>query len=113
MHMKQFWTTSIVLLGLAVSCGSATAGPCSNEIAQFETAVQQSAKTPYAGPTVTETTGAKLGHQPTPSSVGQAEQQAQSRFADVMARVKALDAQGDRAACMQALTAAKRMFDFQ
>lgn len=60
-----------------------------------------------------ETTGAKLGRQPTPSSVNQAEQQAQSQFVDVMARVKALDAQGDGAACMRALADAKLMFDFQ
>ena len=108
--MKQL---SAFIVCLALGCGSAAAGPCSDEIAQFETAVRQSAKTPYAGPTGVETTGAKLSHQPTPSSVNQAEQHAQSRFADVMAHVRDLDAKGNRADCMQALTDAKLLFSFQ
>jgi hypothetical protein len=110
--MHKTWTLMIGV-SLALGCGSAAAGPCGDQIAQFETTVQQSAKKPDAGPTAVETTAAKLGRQPTPSSVSQAERQAQSSFADVMARARTLDAQGDHAGCTRALAEAKLMFDAQ
>jgi hypothetical protein len=66
---------------------------------------------PGAGPSATETTGAKLGHQPTPASVEAAETIAQSRFASLLANARALDARGKDAACIRALTEAELTFD--
>jgi len=45
--------------------------------------------------------------------VKQAEARAQNSFAEALARAKALDAQGKRAECKQALTEAKSLFDLQ
>jgi hypothetical protein len=99
------------VLGLDVV--AAEAGPCTKKIAQFEKAVRQSAKNPDAGPTGRESLGAKLSRQPTRESVKQAEEQAQETFDQALARAKALDAQGKRAECMQALSKAKSLFDLQ
>jgi len=99
------------VLGLDVV--AAEAGPCAKKIAQFEKAVRQSAKSSDAGPTGRESLGAKLSRQPTRKSVKQAEEQAQDTFDRALARAKALDAQGERAECMQALAKAKSLFDLQ
>jgi hypothetical protein len=56
--------------------------------------------------------GAQIDRQPTPASVKRAQERAQSTFAAALARAKRLDAQGNRAGCTRALTAAKRMYNF-
>jgi hypothetical protein len=103
--------TVSVILGLGIV--AAEAGPCTKQIAAFERSVRASAKNPDAGPTARQTIGAQLGRQPTRSSVKQAEARAQNSFAEALARAKALDAQGKRAECMQALAEAKSLFDLQ
>ena len=101
----------VAILGLGVV--AAEAGPCTKQIAAFEQSVRASGKNPDAGPTARQTIGAQLGRQPTRSSVKQAEAGAQNRFEGALARAKALDAQGKRAECMQALSKAKSRFDLQ
>jgi len=98
---------------LGLDAVAAEAGPCTKKIAQFEKVVRQSAKNPDAGPTGRQTIGAQLGRQPTRSSVKQAEARAQNRFEEALARAKALDAQGKRAECAQALAEAERLFELQ
>ena len=101
----------VAILGLGVV--AAEAGPCTKQIAAFEQSVRASGKNPDAGPTARQTIGAQLGRQPTRSSVKQAEATAQSTFEKALARAKALDVQGKRAGCMQALAEAKSLFDLQ
>jgi hypothetical protein len=91
----------------------AHAGPCSNAIAQFETAVRQSANKPDAGPTARQTIDAQLDRQPTPGSVARADARAQTTFEASLARAKRFDARGNRAGCTRALAAAKRMYNLQ
>ena len=88
------------------------AGPCTEAISRFETAVHRSAATHDVVPTAPQTIGAQLGHQPTPASVGRAEERAQAGFYAVLGRAKTLDAQNDDA-CTQALKQAKQIFDAQ
>jgi hypothetical protein len=95
---------------LALGVASASAGPCTADIAQFENTVRHSAKKPDAGPMGPQTVGAQLGHEPTPDSIKRAEEQAQTRFETTLARAKTLDAQGKGAECGQALSDAKLMF---
>ena len=76
---------------------AAFAGPCTDDITKFETAVRQSAKIPSAGPTTAQSVGAQLSRQPTPESVKQAEDKAQRMFEAVLARAKTLDQAGDQA----------------
>jgi hypothetical protein len=96
---------------LGLSIGSAYAGPCSAEIAQFELAVRQSAGNPNAGPMAPQSIGAQIDRQPTQSSVKRAEERARAKFAATLAHAKRLDARGDRAGCTRALAAAKAMYN--
>ena len=100
----------VIAATLALSIVSAHAGPCSADIAQFENTIRNSARKPDAGPMGQQTIGAQLGHEPTPDSLKQAEDQAQTRFETTLARAKTLDAQGKSAECAQALSDAKLMF---
>jgi hypothetical protein len=108
-------TSAALVIGatLVLGIASASAGPCSADIAQFENTVRNSAQNPDAGPMGRQTTGAQLGHEPTPESINQAEAQAQGRFEATLAQAKALDAQGKSAECAQALSDAKLMFHVQ
>lgn len=108
--MRQLSGALIACTTLALLAGSAQAGPCTDQIAQFEKSVQRSGKNLEAGPTAPTSTAAKLHRQPTAQSVKEAKEAAQSRFADLLARAKDLDAKGDRAACMQALNEAKLVY---
>jgi hypothetical protein len=92
-----------------IACGSAQAGPCSAEIAQFETAIRQSGGNPDAGLMAHQSVDAQLSHQPTLSTVRRAENRLQSKFSARMARAKLLDARGDPG-CTSALRAAKKMY---
>jgi hypothetical protein len=110
-HMtRQTPAIFVIAATLALSIVSADAGPCGANIAQFENTIRNSAREPDAGPMGPQTIGAQLGHEPTPASLKQAEDQARTRFETTLARAKALDAQGKSAECAQALGDAKLMF---
>src|SRR5690348_7136033 len=108
-------SVTVALAGMVTLGGlsSAQAGPCSEDIAQFEAAVRQSANNPDAGPTIGQSIGAQLGRQPTPGSVKQAQERAKAAFEANLARSKRLDARGDRAGCTKALADAKNMYQLQ
>jgi hypothetical protein len=88
----------------------ANAGPCSADIAQFETAIRQSSGNPYAGLTAPQSVAAQNDHQPTIASMKKAEQNLKANFAATMARARRLDARNDRAGCERALSAARKMY---
>ena len=100
----------IICVVLGLSSTFAQAGPCSEDIAQFEAAVRQSANNPFAGLTAPQSIGAQLDRQPTAASTRRAEERLKSKFSATMARAKRLDAQNNRAGCSRALSAAKRMY---
>ena len=103
-------TGPIVCAVLCLNIPVAQAGPCSEDIAQFEAAIRQSAGTPTAWLTAPQSIGAQLDRQPTPDSLKQAQERLQSKFSATMARAKRLDAKGDRTGCTRALSIAKRMY---
>ena len=103
-------TALIVSAVLCLNISVAQAGPCSEDIAQFEAAIRQSAGNPNAGLTAPQSVGAQLDRQPTPDSLKQAQERLKSKFSATMARAKRLDAKGDRTGCTRALSAAKRMY---
>ena len=111
--MRKTPATFVIAATLTLSIASASAGPCSADIAQFENTVRNSAKNPDAGPMGPQTVDAQLGHEPTPESIERAEAQAKTRFEATLAHAKALDAQGKSAECAQALSDAKLMFHVQ
>lgn len=96
---------------LVLSAAPANAVPCTSEITQFEGVVHNSESGPAFGSTAPQSIGAQLGHQPTASSMMQAEKRAQAQFESTIARAKTFAAQGNDAECMQALNDAKLMFD--
>jgi hypothetical protein len=100
--------TVIALLGLIPAF--VHAGPCSDDIAQFEETVRQSAGDPNAGLMARQSVGAQLDRQPTPSSMKRATDRLHAKFSASMARAERLDKQGDREGCMRALAAAKRIY---
>ena len=100
------------LRSLCLYATFAQAGPCSEDIAQFEAAIRQSAGNPYAGLTGPQSVGAQLEHQPTQRSVKRAQLRLRANFAAAMARAKLLDYRGDGTGCNSALSAAKRMYIF-
>lgn len=95
---------------LGLSATFAQAGPCSKDIAQFEAAMRQSANNPNSGLTARQSIGAQLDRQPTVASVQRAEESMKSKFSAILARAKRFDEQGNRAGCMRALAAAKKMY---
>ena len=97
---------------LILNVAPAHAGPCTDEIAQFQLAVRQSAGTD-AGPFGPQSIGAQIDRQPTPASVKRAKKRARSIFAATLARAERLDARGNRAGCTRALSAAKDMYNLQ
>jgi hypothetical protein len=78
-----------------------------------EAAANRSPGNPAAGPTAPQSIGAQLGRQPTPETVQRAEEGAQSRFAAILARAKALDTEGKTTKCTQAVTEAKLMLGLE
>jgi len=99
--------TRVVCIALGIGVTAAHASPCSDEIAQLETAVRQSESNPAAGPTASQSIGAQLRHQPTPESVRRAEVESRAGLDAILTRAKALDAEGKTAECMEVVGTAK------
>jgi hypothetical protein len=112
MRKPQGATASTICAVLCLYATFAQAGPCSEDIAQFEARIRQSAGNPYAGLTAPQSIGAQLEHQPTQQSVKRAQLQLKAKFSAAMARAKLLDSRGDSTGCSRALLTAKRMYIF-
>jgi hypothetical protein len=100
----------VLWAALGLNSTSAKAGPCSADIAQFETAIRQSAGNPVAGLTAPQSVAAQNDRQPTAASMKKAEHDLKAKFAATMAQAKRLDARNDRTGCERALSVAKRMY---
>jgi hypothetical protein len=110
-NLRSYLATSVACAILGMMPVAAMAGPCTQQIAELELNVDHTAANPHAGPTAPETTGARLGHQPTIASVKQAQTEAEARFGARLARANALDSAGDRTGCMRALAEAQRSYE--
>jgi hypothetical protein len=111
--MNRRLFAAFFLSACSLSSAPAHAGPCTNNIAQFELAVGQSVGKPFAGPMAPQSIGAQIDRQPTPSSIKRAEKKAKASFATTLELAKRLDAQGDRPGCTRALDDAKAMYNLQ
>jgi hypothetical protein len=107
---------SLKIMATLVACtsnclayGFAQAGPCTADIAQFESVVRQSGGNPDKGLMAPQSVDAQLGHQPTPGSLSRAENRLHSKFSARMARARLLDEQGNPG-CAVALRAAKKLY---
>jgi hypothetical protein len=66
--MSKLRVTAVLIVGsvLGLSATLAQAGPCSNDIAQFEAAIRQSAGNLNGGMMAPQSIGAQLDRQPRP-----------------------------------------------
>lgn len=83
---------------------NAHAGPCAAQIAQLQKIAQS--KTP----TLPQTSGSQLHHQPTVADVENAQDQAKAAATAALDRARKADAQGDAAACTNALAEFKKLY---
>jgi hypothetical protein len=93
------------IFGLKVA--SAHGSECSDEIARLEALLTRPMVNPAPKPMTPQSIEAQLHRQPTPESVGRAEESAQSRLAAVLARAKTLSAEGKTLECIQSVGEAK------
>jgi hypothetical protein len=88
LRMSKLRVPAVLTVGsvLGLNPTLAQAGPCSNDIEQFEAAIGQSAGNPYAGLTAPQSIGAQLDRQPTPDSLKKTKERLQSKFSATMAK---------------------------
>lgn len=92
---------AVVLLSGTVT---AHAGPCSADIARLQSIVQSQT------PSLPQNPSIQLHHQPTVSDVENAENQARAEAAAALDRAQKADAQGDAAACAEAVAQLKKLY---
>jgi hypothetical protein len=92
-------------IAFALAPQLAEAGPCSSDIAELETAIQQPGIKLPSGPGRQSVTS-----HPTPELARQPDERLQSQLSATVARAKRLDMKGERIGCFGALNAARRMY---
>jgi hypothetical protein len=103
-------------VGINLLCGVEVvyAGPCTTEIARVEQKIRQvQAVSPPGGPgepSLPQSVGAQLHHQPTVRSVEGAESKANAEAVAALDRARKADAAGDANACANALQDAKDLY---
>jgi hypothetical protein len=105
--MRPSATAFVVPIALALALTSAHASPCSDEIANLETAINVSESSPAVVPTGPQSVGAQLHHQPTPQSVQRAEAAPSAELKDIVNRAKVLDAEGKTKECLELVATGK------
>jgi hypothetical protein len=99
-----------LIFGLAPA---AYAGPCTAQISSLERQIKLSASNPEVGPSGTQTVGAQLHHQPTPTTVEHAEVRANADADAALDRARKADAAGDASGCHSALVEARRLYGLE
>ena len=107
--MRRSWSSLIVFVVLAATIGIARAGTCEEEIERLQSEAANASGRTISGPTAPQSVGAQLSHQPTPASVERAQREAESRFADMLARARILGSEGNSTACMQVIRDARQL----
>jgi hypothetical protein len=124
--MKIYWRldalrkTAGKATGFGALCGfifvlpaTAYAGPCTAQINNLEQQIKLSASNPVVGPSGTQTVGAQLHHQPTPTTVEHAETKANADADAALDRARKADAAGDASGCQSALVEARRLYGLE
>jgi hypothetical protein len=112
--MTQFRIALGGAFALLLTAQPGLAGPCTADIDQVQAQVDSRiGAVAGAGPTGTESTAARLHHQPTPGSIAAAEQKLGEGKADeaalaALSRARTADAAGDKDACDRALAEARQ-----
>jgi hypothetical protein len=111
-----FRALTAVAVGISLLGGveAVHAGPCTTQIAQFEQRVREAQATSPPGgpgePSLPQSVGAQLHHQPTVRSVEGAESKANAEGAAALDRARQADVAGDANGCAKALQDAKDLY---
>jgi len=103
----------LIIAALVAGTVNSQAGPCTAQIAQIERYLRSTAPGPDSGPTLPQSVGAQLHHQPTPGSVQGAEGKARADGLAALDRARNADAAGDASACAQAIEDAKQIYGLE
>lgn len=110
--MKPFSTAIIAVIALGLGALQAHAETCAQQITALESALRDAGGPVATDPGLTgqQSIGAQLHHQPTPSSIERAREQAAAEADDVISKARDLDAKGHHAECMRAVNDARVRF---
>jgi hypothetical protein len=110
--IPKWGALGIVAIALALSIATASAGPCAGEIAEFQNALprDKNGDPTFVG-TAPQSIDAQLEHQPTRVSVERAKKQAQTQILTVLAQAEALDSEGKRGECRDAIARARLLLN--
>src|SRR5581483_8422786 len=101
-NIQQASTLAAITCNFMLAANAtAEAGPCTADISRLQTQITAAAN-PVTGPTATQSVGAQLHHQPTPSDVQSARTKASADADTALDRARNADEQGDAAACQEA-----------
>ena len=108
----KFAAFGIIAIAATLNAATASAGPCAGEIAEFQNSLPRgkNGQPEFVG-TAPQSIGAQLEHQPTRESVERAKHQAQALIITVLAEAEALDSQGKRSECRDAIARAKLLLN--
>jgi hypothetical protein len=112
MTRKAYGALGIIAIALTLRIATASAGPCSGEIADFRSSLSrdENGEPAFIG-TAPQSIGAQLEHQPTRESVEHAKKQAQAQILMVVTQAEALDSEGKKSECRNALAKAKLLLN--
>ena len=107
--IPKYGALGIVAIVLTLSIATASAGPCAGEIAEFQNALPRDKNGELSFiASMPQSIDAQLAHQPTRESVERTKKQTQIRIAAILTQAEALDSEGKRSECKDALAKAKR-----
>jgi hypothetical protein len=105
MRASQSFFSATIAVVCSMAPQFAEASPCSSDIAELETAIQQPGVNLLSG-SGRQSVDPQSSHQPTPELV----RRLRSQFSATAARAKRLDTKGQRVGCISAISAARRMY---
>jgi hypothetical protein len=104
----KYGALGIITIASTLHIATAIAGPCAREITDFRSSLPHSknGEATFVG-TAPQSIDAQLEHQPTRESVERAKKQAQALIMTVLAQAEALDSEGKRTECRDAIAKAR------
>jgi hypothetical protein len=110
--VPKYGAVGIIAIALTLPIATASAGPCTGEIAEFQSSLPRDKNgEPAFIASAPQSIDAQLEHQPTRASVERAKKQAQALVMTVLAQAEALDSQGKRNECREAIVKAKHLLN--
>jgi hypothetical protein len=104
--------SGIIALASPLCIVTANAGPCAGEIADFRNCLSRDKNDePTFVGTAPQSIAAQLEHQPTRESVDHAKKQAEAQILMVVMQAEALDSEGKKSECRNALAKAKLLLN--